>query len=125
MNEMRRQLEQSIPIADHNRLRAQKVTLERLCRVLQAEVVELRKRLPELDQDLEDLEHSPSLVAAAAEIQASEGASSSSTPQTSPDSQDAENPQPNSDSQAAENPQTNPDSQAAENLVSSADAQTA
>ena len=43
---MRGKLEQSVTIADHNKIRAQKGALEKLCRVLQAEIKELRKRHP-------------------------------------------------------------------------------
>lgn len=43
---MRGKLEQSVSMTDHNKIRAQKGALEKLCRVLQAEIKELRKRHP-------------------------------------------------------------------------------
>ena len=46
---MRGKLEQSVPVVDHGKLRTQKMALEKLCRVLQAENKELRKQLPETE----------------------------------------------------------------------------
>ena len=47
---MRGKLEQSVPIADRNKIRAQKGALEKLCRVLQTEIREVRKRVPRAPQ---------------------------------------------------------------------------
>jgi len=42
---MRSKLESSVTLSSHNQMRAQKNALEKVCRVLQAEVKELRKRV--------------------------------------------------------------------------------
>ena len=44
---MRGKIEHSVALTDHNKMLHQKGALEKLCRVLQSENKELRKRLPE------------------------------------------------------------------------------